>query len=156
MIDAMSQPRGAWPTQVVAFTCDGRAFGVDVHKVREIRGWQAATPMPNTASDVLGVINLRGVIVPVHDLAIRLGCSSGPRESGVIIVVEIEGQLVGILAETVSDILDIDPASVKPTGDVMGLASAIVAGLVLRGESIIALLDLNAVTGSRDDLSFAA
>ncbi|WP_406854409.1 chemotaxis protein CheW [Alsobacter sp. KACC 23698] len=88
----------------MTFETNGRSFGIDVSAVREIRGWQQTTPLPNSSDHVLGVINLRGVIVPVIDLRQRLGLGpSTISRSSVVIVVANGDRLEGVLADAVSD-----------------------------------------------------
>src|SRR5690606_1777920 len=59
--------------QYLSFTLGGERYGIDILKVQEIRSYEAPTPMPNSSGDLLGVVNLRGVIVPIHDLRLRFG-----------------------------------------------------------------------------------
>ena len=83
--------------------------------MREIKGWQPTTPLPNAASHVLGVINLRGTIIAVYDLRHRLGL--GPAEvsrSSVVIVVDLADRLAGILVDSVSDIIDVPRSRPAP------------------------------------------
>ncbi len=94
---------------------EDRSFGVDVGAVREIKGWQPATPLPNAAAHVLGVINLRGAIIAVYDLRHRLGL--GPAEvsrSSVVIVVDLAERFAGILVDAVSDIVDVPRPTLRP------------------------------------------
>src|SRR6478736_4630638 len=96
------------PLQIVTFRVDGRSFGIDVGAIREIKGWQQTTPLPNAASHVLGVINLRGAIIAVYDLRRRLGLGpSTISRSSVVIVVDLGERLAGLLVDAVSDIVDI-------------------------------------------------
>ena len=77
----------------------GQRFAVDIIQVREIRGWSVSTPLAGAAEDVLGVVNLRGTVLPVIDLAGRLGLGeTTPNAASVVIVTEIAGRLVGLLA----------------------------------------------------------
>lgn len=132
--------------QIVTFRVDGRAFGVDVGAVREIKGWQAATPLPNAAAHVLGVINLRGAIIAVYDLRQRLGL--GPASisrSSVVIVIDLGERLAGILVDAVSDIVDVVDSERRPAPDVSGGGDDVLDGLVVEGEDVVALLDLQAI-----------
>ena len=102
--------------RVVTFRVDQRAFGIDVGDVREIKGWQATTPLPHAAPYVRGVINLRGAIIAVYDLRRRIG--EGATEAStthVIIVVDAGEQVVGILVDAVSDIVDVPASSRAPS-----------------------------------------
>jgi purine-binding chemotaxis protein CheW len=100
--------------------------------VREIRGWSAATPLPQSPSYMRGVINLRGAVLPIMDLAERLDLPpTEPSERSVIIVVQVGERLVGLLVDAVSDILSINPEQIQPTPDVgCDQAKAFVRGLI--------------------------
>lgn len=144
---AMEAADGASISQVVTFKIEGRTFGTPVNTVREIRGWQPATPLPNADPHVVGVLNLRGSIIVVYDLRTRLGL--GPTErsrSTVTIVVDAGGRLVGILADAVSDILDINPDELRdPPGDVMNSGGSLLDKLIIKDDLVIALLNINGV-----------
>ena len=87
--------------------------------VREIRGWTPATPLPHAPSYVRGVINLRGAVLPIIDLAARLGfLPTEPTARQVIIVVQVGTQMIGLLVDAVSDILTRRPTTIQPTPDV--------------------------------------
>ncbi|MDB2408046.1 chemotaxis protein CheW [Jannaschia sp.] len=92
--------------ELLTFQCGGRAFAVDIMAVREIRSWSAPTPLPHAPSFMLGMVNLRGSVLPVMDLALRLGeekTVENPRN--VIIVIQQGTRVHGLLVEAVSDIV---------------------------------------------------
>jgi purine-binding chemotaxis protein CheW len=137
---------GGGSHQIVTFRIDDRAFGVDVGTVREIKGWQPATPLPNAAGHVLGVINLRGAIIAVYDLRRRLGL--GPASisrSSVVIVVDLGERFAGILVDAVSDIVDVTQADMRDAPEVAGDGDDVLNGLVVKGDDVVALLDLKAI-----------
>ena len=106
--------------EIVTFRINAQEFGVDILAVREIRGWTAPTVVPHASSYILGVINLRGVVLPIIDLAARLGLPVTETSSRhAIIVVQIARQMVGLLVDGVSDILSFAAGSVQPTPDVV-------------------------------------
>jgi purine-binding chemotaxis protein CheW len=118
--------------RIVTFRVDGRSFGVDVAAVREIKGWQPTTPLPNAASHVLGVINLRGAIIAVSDLRQRLGLGpSTISRSSVVIVVDLGERLAGLLVDAVSDIVDIQISALRPAPDIAGEGDVILQALVV-------------------------
>lgn len=105
--------------ELIAFGVGSQEFSVDIMSVREIRGWTPATPLPQTPDYLRGVINLRGAVLPIVDLALRLGlppCETTVRS--VIIVVKVDERVVGLLVDAVSDIISIGPEMVQPTPDV--------------------------------------
>lgn len=108
-------PEQAAPREVVSFRVQEMDFCVGITSVREIRGWTPATVLPQAQGFVTGVINLRGTVVAVIDLARRLGLgttSPGPRH--VILIVALNGRLTGLLADTVSDIMTLDAETIRP------------------------------------------
>ncbi|ARO14845.1 purine-binding chemotaxis protein CheW [Ketogulonicigenium robustum] len=104
---------------VVAFKLAGQDFCIDIGLVREIRGWAPATVLPHAPPYIKGVINLRGAVVAVVDLAARLGFApTEPSPRHVIIIVLYDGKVVGLLAELVSDIVTIDDAQIRAVPDI--------------------------------------
>lgn len=105
--------------ELISFQVGDQEFCVDIMAVREIRGWASATPLPHSPSYVRGVINLRGAVLPVIDLAARLGLPpTEATERSVIIVTQIDNRTVGLLVDAVSDILTITDDMVQTTPDV--------------------------------------
>ncbi|MFZ4533321.1 MAG: chemotaxis protein CheW [Alsobacter sp.] len=141
--------------RIVTFKVDGRSFGVDVASVREIKGWQPTTPLPNAALHVLGVINLRGAIIAVYDLRRRLGLGASTiSRSSVVIVVDLGERLAGLLVDAVSDIVDIQVSALRPAPEIAGEGDDILQALVVKGDDVVALLDLASVI--RESMGLAA
>lgn len=106
--------------ELIAFRVGAQEFCVNIMSVREIRGWTPATPMPHAPPYVLGVINLRGAVLPIVDLSARLGMTpADPTVRHVIIVAQVKSQVVGLLVDAVSDILTITDDKIQPTPDVV-------------------------------------
>ena len=143
--------------ELIAFRVDAQEFCVDVRSVREIRGWTAATPLPHTPAYVRGVINLRGAVLPIIDLASRLGFGAAePTARHVIIVAEIGEQLVGLLVDAVSDILTVTDAMVQPTPDIASEpAKTFLRGVMTVEDRMVSLLSLDSILPS-DTLDLAA
>ena len=134
------------PQQIVTFRVDGRSFGIDVAMIREIKGWQPTTPLPNAAAHVLGVINLRGAIIAVYDLRRRLGLGATELgRSSVVLVADLGDRQIGILADAVSDIVDVPAAALRAAPPLSTSGDDLVRGLVVLGEHVVALLDLGSV-----------
>ncbi|MDO8902278.1 MAG: chemotaxis protein CheW, partial [Phenylobacterium sp.] len=88
--------------ELITVVIGEQRFAIDIQLVREIRGWTTSTPLPNAPDYVLGVINLRGAVLPVLNLAARLGLpASEVRASSVVIVVDLVGRTVGLLVDAV-------------------------------------------------------
>ena len=105
--------------ELVSFRIGEQEFCVDIMAIREIRGWAPATPLPQTPPYMRGVINLRGAVLPILDLAVRLELpATEPSARSVIIVIAADNRLVGLLVDAVSDILSVSRAAIQPTPDV--------------------------------------
>jgi purine-binding chemotaxis protein CheW len=144
-IAASAAESGAEVTQYVTFAVGDRQFGIDIMSVGEIRQWTSATVLPHQPEWNRGVLNLRGAIVPVHDLRVRLGGDlTEPTASHVVVIASIRGQSVGILVDAVSDILTVRAGQVRPLPpNVAEVDDTTISGLVSEGDSMVALLDLN-------------
>lgn len=119
-------------------------FALDIMSVREIRGWMSSTPMPHSPPSVKGMINLRGVVLSVIDLGEHLGLApveSGP--SAVVVVVQVDERLLGLLVDAVCDIITINAAMIQPTPDVGHSESQnSVSGLVMIDGRIVSILSV--------------
>jgi len=105
--------------ELISFRIADQEFCVDIMSVREIRGWTKATPLPHSPSFVRGVINLRGAVLPIMDLAARLGLpATEPSARSVIIVVKVNERLFGLLVDAVSDILSVTDEMIQATPDI--------------------------------------
>lgn len=94
--------------QFLTFRLDGQDYGMTILKVQEIKGWDKITPIPNSPAYIKGVLNMRGVIVPVIDLRLRFGLPEAERDAfTVIIVANVGGRLAGIVVDAVSDVVNI-------------------------------------------------
>jgi purine-binding chemotaxis protein CheW len=130
--------------EFIAFHIGAQTFCIDIMAVREIRGWTPATPLPHSPSFVRGVINLRGAVLPVIDLATRLGLTqSEPTARHAVIVVQSANQVVGLLVDAVSNILTLTPDDIQPTPEVASeIARTFVKGVVASGEQMISVLTI--------------
>lgn len=133
--------------ELISFRIGAQEFCVDIMAVREIRGWTIATALPKSPSFVRGVINLRGAVLPIVDLAARLGFqATDESDRNVIIVAQIGEQVVGLLVDAVSDILSVTDDVIQPTPDVASeTAKTFVRGLLAIEGRMITLIDLEHV-----------
>ncbi|MEM9796614.1 MAG: chemotaxis protein CheW [Pseudomonadota bacterium] len=102
----LPRSEGAQETELLTFRCGDRGYAVDIMSVREIRSWSEPTPLPHAPTYMRGMVNLRGSVLPVMDLAQRLGSpptADNPRN--VIIVIQADGRVHGLLVSAVSDIV---------------------------------------------------
>ncbi len=146
------QPASA-PNQVLTFTLGDETYGVDILRVQEIRGWSPVTRIPQAQAHVLGVLNLRGSIVPIVDLRM---CFSLPRAEytplTVIIVLSVESPLgrrdFGVVVDGVSDVIDVAAGEVKPAPELGRQASTeFIAGLAAVSGRMVMLLDIDRLIG---------
>ena len=133
--------------ELIAFRIGTQEFCIDIMSIREIRGWTPATPLPKAPGFVRGVINLRGTVLPIVDLAVRLGyMPSEPTARHAIMVSQIGQQIVGLLVEGVSDIFTVSDSDIQPTPDVASdMAKRFVRGVIAIDGRMISLISLNAV-----------
>lgn len=133
--------------ELIAFRIGDQEFCVNIMSVREIRGWTPATPLPNSPSYVLGVINLRGVVLPIINLSIRLGMKPvEPEARHVIIVAQAGTKVVGLLVEAVSDILTVNDDNIQPTPEVTSdLEKQYARGILAIDKRMICLIELGAL-----------
>lgn len=144
MAETLSRAPTNEPKEFVAFHIGAQTFCIDIMAVREIRGWTPATPLPHAPNFVRGVINLRGAVLPVVDLATRLGlCQSEPTARHAVIVVQSSNQVVGLLVDAVSNILTLTPDAIQPTPEVASdIARSFVKGVVASGTQMISVLTI--------------
>jgi purine-binding chemotaxis protein CheW len=142
-------------TELIAFRVGDQEFCVDVMCVREIRGWTQATPLPHSPSYVMGVINLRGAVLPVVDLSARLGLGPAePTARHVIIVVQVGAVLAGLLVAGVSDILTVTEDNIQPTPEVSSsLERSYARGILAVDKRMICLIDMSSLIESTESVA---
>ncbi|EKN00127.1 MULTISPECIES: chemotaxis protein CheW [Acidocella] len=133
--------------ELIAFRVGRQEFCINVMMVREIRGWTAATTLPRAPRYVKGVINLRGAVLPIVDLATRLGMpGTEPTARNVIIVVQLAQRQIGILVDAVSDILTANDNLIQTVPDVTSdLVKGFVKGLLPMDGRMVSLITLDDV-----------
>jgi purine-binding chemotaxis protein CheW len=138
-------PDDATPTELVSFAIGEDQYGVDIMAVREIKGWTAITPLPGQPEYVRGVLNLRGVIVPIVDLRCRFGQGlTQASQLHIVIIVQIAGKGVGLLADRVLDIVSLDAMQIKAVPRIaQGQRANFLSGLATTEDAMIALIDLS-------------
>lgn len=144
--------------QLITFQLGDQILGVDIMAIREIRAWSPATPLPNVPPHVRGVVNLRGVVLPVLDLRHRLGWGmTDPTARHVIIVVRIGEQLQGLIVDAVNDIVEVPAEEMQPLPD-MGDAPAanFLEGLATIDGRLILILALDRLVETSAALADAA
>jgi purine-binding chemotaxis protein CheW len=133
--------------QLLSVRVYDQEFAMTIMAIREIRGWIASTPLPHAPPYIRGMINLRGSVLAIIDLAARLGLQSRePTAASVVVVIEMGDKVAGLLVDAVSDIITVtdDMRQMTPdTGD--STSRAYVESLIMINERIIGILSLPAV-----------
>ncbi|MEE9551558.1 MAG: chemotaxis protein CheW [Gammaproteobacteria bacterium] len=148
-LDDLSIQGQAGTDQYLTFILAGEEYGVDIMRVQEIRGWESATSIPNTPDFILGVINLRGAVVPIIDLRSRFGLESAEfSRTTVVIVVKIEDEagdrIMGMVVDAVSEVYNVSEDMLREAPDLGGAINTdFVKGLATVDEKMIILLDVD-------------
>jgi len=130
--------------EIIAFHLHDQEFCVKTTTIREIRGWAPSTPIPHAPKDVVGVMNLRGTVIPIIDLAYKLGMqSTAANERSAIVVTEVKNMIIGMLVDKVSDILTIKSSDVQPAPEITtSFDKAFTDGIIARENGMICFLNL--------------
>ena len=133
--------------KLVAFKVGNQEYCVDIMSVREIRGWTTETRLPMAPCYVRGVINLRGSVVPIVDIASRIGIAADePSSRHVIIIFEVENRILGFVVNDVTEIFTTNTDEIQPTPDVASeAANNFVYGVIAMEGRMLNLLDLDNV-----------
>jgi purine-binding chemotaxis protein CheW len=151
---AIDEVNTAGFAQFLTFVCAGEEYGVAILCVQEIKGWDGVTRVPYAPNYLLGVMNLRGVIVPVIDLRTRFGLPTRPADSSsVVIVVRVHTELgektAGIVVDAVSEVYSVAPDNIKATPELgMSADRACVQNLASIDEKMVMLLDIDKLVAS--------
>ena len=150
----MSTPAADRPGQreLLTFTLGRESYAIDILKVQEIRGYEAPTRIANAPDFIKGVINLRGHIVPIVDLRVKLGVGEARYDNAtVVIILNILKRVVGVVVDGVSDVITLASESIKPAPEFgSSLDTQYIVGLASVGEELLILVDIERLMGSRD------
>ena len=138
--------------EFLAFTLGEEEYGIDILKVQEIRGYETVTAIANMPEFIKGVVNLRGVIVPIIDMRIRFSFGT-PRydQFTVVIILNIGGRVLGMVVDSVSDVTTLTPQQIKPAPQ-MGTAfkADYLLGLGTLDERMLILVDIDQLMSSEE------
>lgn len=127
-----------------------QAYALPLLQIQEIRGWSPVNPLPNTDASCLGVLNLRGHVLPVFDARMILGKPAAePKPQDVIVVAMLDDKPLGLLVDSVSDIIEIDADSISRADQGEAWSSGLIDGIATVGEQLVPLLALQKLTGHR-------
>ena len=143
---------GASKLEVVTFTLGDEEYGIDIQKVQELRGYDAVTRIANAPEFIKGVVNLRGIIVPIIDMRIRFGIGTPSYDQfTVVIVLNIAGRVVGMVVDSVSDVITLSQEQIKPAPEMgSALDTDYLIGLGTLEERMLILVDIDRLMSSEE------
>ena len=138
--------------EALAFKLGNEEYGIKILKVQEIRGYEAVTRIANAPEFIKGVINLRGIIIPVVDMRIKFNLGTPVYDQfTVVIILNIQDRVVGIVVDSVSDVISLTPEQIKPAPDMGGaLNTDYLIGLGTVDERMIILVDIDRLMSSEE------
>ena len=138
--------------EFLAFTLGQEEYGIDILKVQEIRGYEAVTRIANVPEFIKGVVNLRGIIVPIIDMRIKFNLGTPTYDPlTVVIILNISGRIVGMVVDTVSDVITLKSEDIKPPPE-MGAAfgTDYLVGIGTQDERMLILIDIDKLMSSAE------
>ncbi|MCA0175813.1 MAG: chemotaxis protein CheW [Proteobacteria bacterium] len=142
--------------EYLSFKLGAEEYGIDILKVQEIRGYEAPTRIANAPHFIKGVVNLRGVIVPIVDMRLRFDLADVSYDTfTVVIILNVAGRTVGMVVDSVSDVMELGASQIKPAPDFSGAIDAsCITGLGTigqgEGERMLILLDIEQMMSAPD------
>ncbi|WP_184528567.1 chemotaxis protein CheW [Variovorax sp. Sphag1AA] len=140
------------PLEFLSFTLGHEEYGIDIQKVQELRGYDAVTRIANAPDFIKGVVNLRGIIVPIIDMRIRFGIGAPSYDQfTVVIVLNIGGRVVGMVVDSVSDVITLSQEQIKPAPEMgSALDTDYLIGLGTLDERMLILVDIDRLMSSEE------
>ena len=139
-------------SEYLTFRLGAEEYGIDILRVQEIRSYEEPTRIANAPAFIKGVVNLRGVIVPVVDLRIKLGCESVEYNGfTVVIVLNVKGRVVGAVVDSVSDVLELAKDQINQAPEMSTTVdTTFITGIASVGERMLILMDIESLMSSAD------
>jgi len=139
-------------TEVLSFRLGGEEYAISILKVQEIRGYDAVTRIASAPDYLKGVVNLRGIIVPIVDMRIKFKVGEPTYDAfTVVIVLNINGHTIGMVVDSVSDVVTLTPDQIKPAPDLgASVSTEFLQGLGTVNERMLILLDIDKLLGSEE------
>ncbi|MCX7240772.1 MAG: chemotaxis protein CheW [Burkholderiales bacterium] len=152
MMEKMDELATAAPREYLTFRLDQEEYGIDILKVQEIRGYEPPTRVANAPEFIKGVINLRGTIVPIVDMRLKFNCAKAEYSAfTVVIVLNLRNRIVGIVVDSVSDVMELPADSLKAAPDIeSAIDSDAVIGLGALADRMLILLDIEKLMSATD------
>ena len=138
--------------EFLTFRLGAEEYGIDILKVQEIRSYEQPTRIANAPSFIKGVVNLRGVIVPIVDLRVKLDCAAVEYNSfTVVIVLNVKGRVVGAVVDSVSDVLALDAETIKPAPEMSSAVdTSFITGIGSVADRMLILMDIEGLMASEE------
>ena len=151
-LENMGELTSVGAREYLTFRLDQEEYGIDILKVQEIRSYEPPTRIANAPDFIKGVVNLRGTIVPIVDMRLKFGCEKAEYNSfTVVIILNLRSRIVGIVVDSVSDVMELPPDSLKAAPDVESrIGNDAVLGLGSLGERMLILLDIEKLMSGLD------
>ena len=144
--------RASMPLEFLSFTLGEEEYGIDIQKVQELRGYDAVTRIANAPAFIKGVVNLRGIIVPIIDMRVKLNLGDPSYDQfTVVIVLNIGGRVVGMVVDSVSDVITLTPEQIKDAPQMGSLLDTdYLIGLGTLNERMLILMDIDRLMSSEE------
>jgi purine-binding chemotaxis protein CheW len=138
--------------EYLTFRLGAEEYGIDILRVQEIRSYEQPTRIANAPSFMKGVVNLRGVIVPIIDLRVKLGCDSAEyNHFTVVILLNVRNRVVGAVVDSVSDVMELSGDAIRPAPEMNGqIDASYITGIGSVAERMLILMDIEALMSSAD------
>ena len=136
--------------EFLTFRLGPEEYGIEILKVQEIRGWEQPTTIANAPRFIKGVINLRGTIVPIIDMRLKFGLGAADYDDfTVVIIINVSDRTVGIVVDSVSDVLELPPAQIRPSPNVTAAVDTdFITGLGIFDDRMLILIDIEKLISS--------
>ncbi len=147
-----SQAAATPPAEYLTFRLGQEEYGIDILRVQEIRSYEQPTRMAHAPEFIKGVIDLRGVIVPIVDLRLKLNCSKAEyTDFTVVIILNVAGTVLGAVVDAVADVVELSKEAIRPAPQFQGqVDSAFVTGIATVGERMLIVMDIESLLSSAE------
>jgi purine-binding chemotaxis protein CheW len=152
IMEKIGDATSAGTREYLTFRLDQEEYGIDILKVQEIRGYEPPTRVADAPPFIKGVVNLRGTIVPIVDMRLKFNCTKADYDAfTVVIILNLRQRIVGIVVDSVSDVMELPPDSIKAAPDIDSMIdSGAVTGLGSLGDRMLILLDIERLMSASD------
>lgn len=157
MLDGQVNAMERFSLEFISLIVGKQSFCIEIDRIREIRRWEPITMLPHSPNYVLGVVNLRGAVIPIVDLAIKLGFDPiSPTKRNVIIITSFETKMVGFLVDAVSEILTVTNEDIKDAPKMnSGTINHLVRGVITNGDDMTRIVDIDVLLAHQEVLENA-